>query len=102
VRRSIGQNLYLQGSTARNRGEPAEALAKFHLAEQIEEQLVKGNPPASSSVAIWPTRRRRPATPSSSWVMPPQRWTNTIAPSPPTSGWRRRIPRISTPCWGSP
>jgi len=43
VRRSLGQNLYLRGSSSKQ-GDPAGALAKFRQAEQIEEELVMEDP----------------------------------------------------------
>jgi tetratricopeptide (TPR) repeat protein len=43
VRRSLGQNLYLRGSSSKP-GDPAGALAKFREAEQIEEKLVIEDP----------------------------------------------------------
>ena len=44
VRRSLGQNLYLRGESAKNGGDPAGALARFREAEKIEEELVTEDP----------------------------------------------------------
>src|SRR5262249_20760443 len=44
VRRSLGQNLYLRGESARNAGDPDVALVRYREAEKIQGDLVAEDP----------------------------------------------------------